>query len=401
MKQTFADALEANGYDVVDDINIDFRPEDELQRAEYFVSVRVTDIDVDLCKRGHITLFNRQNTAPDAKGKLYAKFDWSVYDALRRKVVYKTTTEGYSRRDYPNVEGMKLLFYDAFEMAAHNLSADEDFYNLIVEGKAPPHEWRDNPLDRKFRDRPRKFDSQEEVNIINKPISVQPVPKHIKEVRNAAVMLQKSGHGSGFFITEEGHILTNQHVVGDAHRMRVVTKGKRHKLIAEVLRRDKVRDVALLKLEEIPENLKIEPLPIRLDKLTVSEDVYAVGVPVNDRLLQNTVVKGIVSAHRLYKDEGVRVPYIQADVKTHKGNSGGPLLDEYGNIVGLSVRGWTVPDTNYGVGLNLFVPIAQALQVLNISVDGHVPNDYPLSLDDIETDDSGEEVEKPIDIDDL
>lgn len=380
VKETFAQALEANGYDVVDSIDMDFRPEDEIQRANYFISARVKDIDLDVCHRGPdaISAFFGVGGPQRTKGKLYAYIEWSVYDALKRAVVYKTATEGFTKREYPNVEGLELLFYDAFEMAAHNLAADEDFFNLIVYGEKPSINWRDDvpPYGRKFEDAPSKFDSREALNIPALPLSKQPLPKHIEEVRDVNVMIQKSGHGSGFFITEEGHILTNQHVVGDAKRMRIVTKGKRHKLVAEVLRMDKVRDVALLKLEEVPDSLKIKPIPIRLDKLSVSEDIYALGNPYDYGRLQDSVTKGIVSAHRIYKIEGVRLPLIQGDVDIHGGNSGGALLDEYGNIVGVSVLGYQEQDSVTGVGLNFFIPIAEALRALDITIGDKRPDPY-------------------------
>ena len=372
VKQTFSDALEANGYDVVENITIDFRPEDEVDRAEYFVSARVSDMDLDLCKRGRVRTFNLFDTAPGAKGKMYIKVDWSIYDALRRTVVYKTTTEGYTRRDYPNVEGMQIMFYDAFDMASHNLAADGAFYDLIVKGKKPPKGWRDAPHSEVMKQRPRLYDSREAVDLPPQALSRQPLEKHVESALESAVMIQKNGHGSGFFISKNGHILTNHHVVGDAQRMRIVTHDKKHRLIAEVLRVDRVRDVALLKLEDMPSNLKIKPLPIRTRKLTVSEDVYAVGVPRDWRFYQSSVTKGIVSAHRIYKDEGVRLPFIQADVEIHGGNSGGALLDERGNVVGVAVSGATIPgiSSKLGVGLNSFIPIADALHALEITVGG-------------------------------
>ena len=381
IKETFATAMGANGYDVVESLDIDFRPEDEADRAEYFISARVKDVDLDLCKRGRFTAFNIFNTAPGAKGKMYVQIDWSVYDALRRTVVYKTTTEGYTRRDYPNIEGLELLFFDAFEMASHNLAADPGFYDLIVKNKKPSEGWREKGYGPKLKPRPRKYNAREVVDLPARKLSRQPLPKHIKQARDSVVMVQKSGHGTGFFITEDGHILTNHHVVGEAQRMRVVTNGKSHSLIAEVLRVDRARDMALLKLEDIPKSLKINPLPIRTDKMGISEDVYAIGTPRDYRALQGTVTKGIVSAHRAFKIDGVRLQFIQADVETHGGNSGGPLLDEYGNIIGVSVRGYHVPNSSFGVGLNYFVPIGEALRVLDITLDGRKAETYSLEDD--------------------
>ena len=125
---TFEDALEALGYDVANDIRVDFKRDDFQARADYMVSAKLVDVDLDLCKRGRLTPFEIFNTAPGAKGKMYGKFEWSVYDALRRTVVYKTVTEGYTRRDYPNTEGLEVLFMEGFDMASHNLGADPVFY---------------------------------------------------------------------------------------------------------------------------------------------------------------------------------------------------------------------------------------------------------------------------------
>lgn len=368
LEAAFEDALESQGYDVTNSIDIDFDYEDELARAEYFISARVRDIDLDLCKRGRLTTFNIFNTAEGAKGKLYAKIDWSVYDALRRKTVYKTTTEGYSRRDYPNTEGLELLFMDAFEMAAHNLGTDQEFYDLIVEGQPPS---KDNNLmfDKKPRETRRDFDPLEPVTIQNPPLNTQPFPLIAEDKRRTAVTIQKLGHGSGFFITKEGHLLTNAHVVGDSVRTRVILADKEKAYIAEVLRINKPRDVALLKLIDPPDTLDIPILPIRTQWPAVGEDVYAIGTPKHYSLMENTVTKGIVSNHRYdHKYRGLKMNYIQADVNIHGGNSGGPLLDEHGNIVGMTVLTYFANPGKRGIDLNFFIPIEEALGALDIDL---------------------------------
>jgi len=373
----FENALESQGYDVTNDIDIEFRRDDAAQRAEYFISAKVIDVDLDLCRRGSITSGNIFNSAPRAKGKLYAKIEWSVYDALRRTTIYKTTTEGYTRRDYPNSEALELLFLDAFEMAAHNLGADQGFHDLIVLNEKP-----ENPSNRFFDkkiddDYPRNYNPDEEVAIVTPQLSRTPFDEIAHNARKVAVLVQKSGHGSGFFITREGHILTNYHVIGDARRIRIVTGFRKTGITAEVLRVDKARDVALLKLEEIPDWLdmnKVLVRPVRLDWPRVGEDVYAIGVPKDWKNFRNTVTKGIISGHRKYKRVGsIRSNFIQADVEIHPGSSGGPLVDKYGNLVGIATEGYVAgSDSTHspiGVGLNLFIPIQEALDVLNISYD--------------------------------
>jgi S1-C subfamily serine protease len=187
----------------------------------------------------------------------------------------------------------------------------------------------------------------------------------MERLRRGAVLVSSgSGHGSGFFVSDNGHILTNAHVTGDADLVRVVTAGREYKLVGEVLRRDKERDVALIRLQDVPENFKPLILPVRTDIPVVGEDVYAIGAPLYEKDLQDTVTKGIVSAWRP-TDRMTRQSYIQADVAVQQGNSGGPLLDGNGNIIGIAVAGYNDP-VGSAAGLNLFIPIGEALKKLDI-----------------------------------
>ena len=372
---TFEDALEALGYDVANDIRVDFKRDDFQARADYMVSAKLVDVDLDLCKRGRLTPFEIFNTAPGAKGKMYGKFEWSVYDALRRTVVYKTVTEGYTRRDYPNTEGLEVMFMDVFDMASHNLGADPVFYDLVVNGVKPP---RDNGrmFDKPPRkERPRVFDPQAALDLPAQILRTRAFSAEAEVLRHNAVTIQKLGHGSGFFISKEGHILTNHHVVGEAQRVRVIFADKEHAMTAEVLRVDRTRDVALLRLvEPLPASYKAQILPLRLRRPAVSEDIYAIGSPRHYSITENTVTKGIVSAHRRLKHQGVVLDYMQGDITVHAGNSGGPLLDERGNIVGMTVLALFPDPDNHAIDLNLFIPIAEALHVLDITVDGVLPD---------------------------
>ncbi len=369
LEAAFEASLESIGYDVTNNIDVDFQREADIGRAEYFISARVIDIDLDLCRRGRVKLFDIYPTSPEGtKGKLYARIDWSVFDALKRTVVYKTTTEGYSRRDYPNSEGLELLFMDAFDMAAHNLGADKHFYNLLVEGKKPPsHVYA--PFGRhKKHPRPRQFNPLEDLTIQNPPLHTKPFTQIAEQKRHNAVTIQKYGHGSGFFISKQGHILTNFHVIGESDRTRVILADRKNAITAEVLRVDRARDVALLKLTEIPDTLDIELLPIRTDPPSVSADIYAIGTPKHHSRAENTITKGIISNHRRLKVDGITLNFLQGDVAINPGNSGGPLLDEHGNIIGISVATLYPTLDNHSIDLNLFIPIAEALETLDITL---------------------------------
>ncbi|MCB1720289.1 MAG: trypsin-like peptidase domain-containing protein [Alphaproteobacteria bacterium] len=374
LRQGFHDAMEANGYDVVGSLDIAFDPDDEEQRAEYSIAGKLKDAQLDMCTSQEGAL-NWATPVPGEHGRMYIAIDWSVYDVLHRTVVYKTRTEGYTSRSVPNTEGLTLLFQDAFEMAVHNLAANEPFRALVVDGVKPPQKWPGKDMRGEKTDtRERLFDEDEDVTLPSQKLSRQPFAKTAQNGGKVAVLIEKGGHGSGFFITKQGHILTNAHVVGESRRTRIVTAARKTGITAEVLRVDRVRDVALLKLEEIPEWLEITTLPIRLDWPGVGEDIYAIGSPKDWKAFKGTISKGIVSAHRRnLKYGGPRSNYIQGDIETHPGSSGGPLLDEYGNIVGLSVKGEPFANENgsrIGIGLNLFIPIREALDRLGIAYEG-------------------------------
>ncbi len=369
----FYETFDAQGYDAVGKLNVTFSEEYEQEylRAEYKVGAKIIDAEIDVCEEPNQSVVFPFIFEPlymgtgGFSGKLYLKVEWAVYDNLRQSVVYKKVTEGYVHRKATNKEGVVLMVNEAFGMAAHNLSADKGFHDLIFYGEKPPQDWRKR---KKKTERPRMFDPREEVVLPALPLLRAPLGEHFERSGRAAVLVQTgAGHGSGFFITEQGHILTNAHVVGDALRVRVVMAGKGEKLVAEVLRKSAVRDVALLKLEDVPDDIEIVTLPIRVDWPRVSEDIYALGAPENPRM-QDSLSKGIVSAHRKdFSVWGTKMDFIQGDIVIRGGNSGGPLLGRYGNVVGITVAGLYSEAGEGDSGLNLFIPIADALEALGIS----------------------------------
>ncbi len=154
--------------------------------------------------------------------------------------------------------------------------------------------------------------------------------------------------------------LTNNHVVGEAKRVLVeFPSGLR--VEGEVIRSHKLRDVALVRVPV--RGLKI--LPIRDEPARVGEAVYAIGTPIL-RQYRASLTRGIVSAWR--KDERSRLELIQSDVDIQGGNSGGPLVDARGNVVGISVSGIGVGKLS--AGLNFFIPIHDALAKLNLEIAG-------------------------------
>lgn len=134
------------------------------------------------------------------------------------------------------------------------------------------------------------------------------------------------GHGSGFIISKDGYLLTNYHVVKGKDKVNVqlnqsITLG------ADVVRFDDKYDVALLKLQ----GKGFSPLYLGdSDSLTLGDEAYCIGTPA-DISLGQSVSKGIVSGKRKIED---RV-YIQTDVSMNAGNSGGPLINDQGEVMGM------------------------------------------------------------------
>jgi S1-C subfamily serine protease len=181
---------------------------------------------------------------------------------------------------------------------------------------------------------------------------------NINDYRKAVVtILTESGHGSGFIITENGYVLTNQHVVGISRfvNAKLVTG---REVRGEVIRTDTIGDVALIKLEK-----GIYPYVLlgNSSLLAIGDEVYAIGAPLEEESSQ-TVTRGIVSSFRM--ERGLR--YIQSDVTVHEGNSGGPLVSLQYGVVGVYASGHRFSDRNGGTGLNQFIPVEDAITMLNI-----------------------------------
>jgi S1-C subfamily serine protease len=161
--------------------------------------------------------------------------------------------------------------------------------------------------------------------------------------------------GSGFLISRDGYLITNQHVVGDAQYVKVRWPDGSEGL-GEVIRSDRRRDVALVKAD--PHGR--QPLVLNQALPAVGDTVFAVGAPLQESL-QGTVTKGIVSAVRTEKSQR----FIQSDVSINHGNSGGPLLNEKGAVLGLTVSGIQLGEAP--AGINFFIPISDALEALAIT----------------------------------
>lgn len=162
------------------------------------------------------------------------------------------------------------------------------------------------------------------------------------------------GEGSGFIVSPDGVILTNAHVVRGADEVTVkLTDRREYK--AKVLGQDDKTDIAVIKINA--GNLPTVPLG-SAKALNVGEWVLAIGSPFG---FENSVTAGVVSAKgRSLPDEGM-VPFIQTDVAVNPGNSGGPLLNTRGQVVGINSQIYS--RTGGYQGVSFAIPIELALHV--------------------------------------
>ena len=167
--------------------------------------------------------------------------------------------------------------------------------------------------------------------------------------------IEQRSVGSGFIISSDGYLITNAHVVEGADEVNVTLTDKRE-FKAKVVGADKRSDIALLKIEakDLPKVTIGDP-----DKLKVGEWVVAIGKPFG---LENTMTAGIVSAKGRDLPQEDLVPFIQTDAAVNPGNSGGPLLNLRGDVVG--VISMIYSESGGYMGISFAIPIDIAMNTV-------------------------------------
>jgi serine protease Do len=162
--------------------------------------------------------------------------------------------------------------------------------------------------------------------------------------------------GSGVIVSKEGHILTNHHVIAGMTEVRVqLTDGRN--LAAALIGSDPATDIAVLRIDAPG----IEPLPLGdSDVLRVGQQVFAVGNPYG---LDESVTRGIVSAKGRQMSSDSAIEHIQHDAAVNQGNSGGPLLNVRGEIIGINSQIFS--RTGGWQGISFAIPSNTARRVLD------------------------------------
>lgn len=264
--------------------------------------------------------------------------EWQVYDPVRREIVGRLETSVSLQNRDQSDDALELIVIGAFRANSRKLVADPAFLAL-VNGQGAPTETLTPTRD-------------------TGPIVMALAPDLRMPLSEAAgsvvTVLSDDGHGSGFLISSDGYLLSNRHVVGASKSVKIRWSDGFESL-GEVVRTDKRRDVALIKASTHSR----QPLRLKRTLAHAGDTVFAVGTPLDEKF-QGTLTQGVVSAYRLL--DGLN--YLQSDVNVNPGNSGGPLLDEKGAVVGITVLAYRPDDLP--TGINLFIPIGDALDFLNL-----------------------------------
>lgn len=338
IKKNFYSALVKAGYKTVGGTDSLFDEYENIS-PDFIVGAKVVDI-----------LQNRKLIVQMLDYKLTAEqfidIEWQVYSKQARGVVGVYHSKGYHKDSivYPNTvpqEQFENILNISIRNAVNNLLANPEFAEILKNNKI---------------EHAKDYKKQVIVKVGN---YTKLINENSTLIRSSVISVKSSkGWGSGFIISVDGYALTNAHVVGSDSIVKVKLATGRE-CLADVLCRESEKDVAMIKIEQDG----LVPLPINNGVINVGDEVYAMGSPLSESL-NSTLTKGIVSAFRKTENG---LEYIQSDVSVQSGNSGGPLMDKYGNVVGITVSGVAFAG-EITMGLNFFIPIMDATKSVGIEM---------------------------------
>ena len=256
---------------------------------------------------------------------------WEVLDQQTRQVSYRTRTRALGLRQGRRLDGTQLnsLIADALK----SLLSRDKFVSAVRKSAV-----QGTPGDAVYTIAEYKECSAKSMKL----------PRDMKKALRATVAIKNGPQtGSGVIISRDGVILTAHHVVEGAERVQYQLQNGRTGQ-AVVVRRDRNQDVALLRISE-----KLSTcLGVSFRLPGTGRSVFAIGAP-GGRALRQSVTKGIVSGLRTFDGR----QFIQTDASVNPGSSGGPLVDERGNIVGIT--SWKVVSKGFeGLGFATPAPLA-------------------------------------------
>ena len=329
----FKESLSDLGFDVVGQGG-DLFDNGGDRRAEYLVGGTIKSMRVDAClpQSG----FGDTSTA---RGSVWLQVEWQLYNRLDRKVVAAFTTRTGVRERKAQWGGIQAMILAAFDENVRALAASGMLQRYLV----------GEPADLTIARRPGTSLAPLAIALPAAGVGT------LGDAVGAAVLVQSGGgSGSGFLISSDGYFLTNHHVVGGATYVKLRWSDGLETL-GEVVRSDKGRDIALIK----GDSRRRVPIKLRSATVETGTTVFAIGAPFG-KTFQNTLTRGVVSARRVIDGYS----FVQSDASIAPGNSGGPLIDERGALVAITVSSLRTGDAP--LGLNFFIPAAEAFEFLAI-----------------------------------
>lgn len=302
--------------------------DEAIQRAKFYLYPVLEGLALDM-----------KETKGRVSGKLDLTLNWRFYSSLEagRIVHEERTTTTY----HANGERMDDALATALSFAARVLAESPDLPGRLAElygaGLAASK-------------------GGEVLLAQPKTIAFKGRKDMLSELVKGVVTIEMDkGHGSGFVISNDGYLLTNEHVVSGESLVKVKF-AQGFTLDGTVVKTNKDFDLALVKVQATD----LPALALGDDAgLMLGEELFAIGTPLDTELGQS-VARGVLSGRREIDGRS----YLQTDVSINPGNSGGPLIDENGGVVGVT----TMKISGKGLeGLGFGVPIKQALEMLNIS----------------------------------
>jgi len=328
----FNSVMKMHGYPVDEQIELFRDSKDRV--ADVHVAARILEATLNECYP------NVVDNELKVVGNAYLKVEWSVYSTMEKKVIFTAITEGSTYKDVESTIGETGIVRPALADAVERLAVVPGYREAID----PPKSVLVAKTERFKIKRTKGFTGDVKSNI-----------DAIK--RAVATVTANKGFGSGFVISEDGIVVTAGHLVSGSKFVKVNTAAGKE-CYGEVVAASKQRDVAIIRVD-CP---GLTALPLGREKIVEGGEVFAIGTPLSEKL-QFSVTRGVVSGMRKIDE----MDYIQSDVVVLPGNSGGPLLDAHGSVVGIAIAG--IATASAPVGVNFFVPLADLDKYLPLDLE--------------------------------
>ena len=195
-----------------------------------------------------------------------------------------------------------------------------------------------------------------DISIAKKPKKQEPKKKEPKKQTPDDNKIVAAASGTGFFVSKSGHIISNHHVIEGCDTTKLTFKGK--EVTADVLAVDKMNDLAILKANLVPDKV----YPVATEDAGLLEDIIIAGYPLGKKVSAAIKTsKGSVTALAGYGDN---YSEFQTDAALNQGNSGGPIMNQKGNVIGVAVANYGkkagVESFNFGIKSSTLKTFASA-----------------------------------------